>query len=60
MPYGLHSVSEVFHGKISKIVCGIKNARNFQDDITVWGKIYTLITNAWKRCLRKLEVTVWN
>ena len=38
MPYELHSASEVFQWTISNILCGIENAENSQDDITVWGK----------------------
>ena len=38
MAYGLHSVSEVFQGTVSNILCGIENAENSQDDIIVWGK----------------------
>ena len=35
MTYGLHSASEVFQETISKIICGVVNAENPQDDVIV-------------------------
>ena len=36
MPYGIHSASEIFQLKISKIIEGINGVANSQDDIIIW------------------------
>ena len=37
LPFGIHSASEVFQGKVAEIIEGTEGARNYQDDIIVWG-----------------------
>ena len=36
MPYGIHSVSDVFNRKTAQIIDGIYGAANSQDDIIIW------------------------
>ena len=36
MPYGIHSVSEIFQLEISKIIEGISGVANSQDDVIIW------------------------
>ena len=43
IPCGLQSASEVFQGKISKIICGIENAENSQEEIIIWGLALSLL-----------------
>ena len=36
LPFGVHSASEVFQGRVAEIIDGIEGARNYQDDIIIW------------------------
>ena len=38
LPYGVHSVSEVFQASVAEIIEGIDGCCNSQDDIIIWGK----------------------
>ena len=38
LPFGIHSVSEIFQSDVSQIIEGNDGAINSQDDISIWGK----------------------
>ena len=55
MTYGLHSASEVFQETISKIICGVVNAENPQDDVIVWGKDLQFHSETLKKVFEKIR-----
>ena len=55
LPYGTLSASEIFQADISEIIEGLEDARNSQDDITVWGETLAELNNRVSKVMTKIR-----
>ena len=55
LPYGIHSISEVFQKTVSSIISDIQGSANSQDDIVIWGKTLEEHDNRLRKVLLKVR-----